>query len=81
MICAGKPYPSDVSDEEWVLVAPYLTLLPKEAGQRERSLWEGFNGLPYLIKTGAPGRWMNAGCFKELAHHLRAVLRLAAGRN
>ncbi|WP_408906187.1 transposase, partial [Roseomonas marmotae] len=22
-----KPYPSDVSDEEWALVAPYLTLL------------------------------------------------------
>src|SRR3712207_7695164 len=23
-----KPYPSDVSDEEWALVAPYLVLLP-----------------------------------------------------
>ncbi|HTL90444.1 MAG TPA: IS5/IS1182 family transposase, partial [Leptolyngbya sp.] len=22
-----KPYPSDVSDEEWALVAPYLTLM------------------------------------------------------
>jgi hypothetical protein len=22
-----KPYPSDVSDEEWTLVVPYLTLL------------------------------------------------------
>ncbi|MGJ0507748.1 MAG: transposase, partial [Methylocystis sp.] len=22
-----KPYPSDVSDEEWSLVAPYLTLM------------------------------------------------------
>jgi hypothetical protein len=30
-----KPYPSDVSDEEWALVAPYLTLLPEDAGQRE----------------------------------------------
>jgi hypothetical protein len=25
---ARKPYPSDVSDDEWALVAPYLTLLP-----------------------------------------------------
>ncbi len=27
-----KPYPSDVWDEEWALVAPYLALLPKAAG-------------------------------------------------
>ncbi len=25
-------------------------------------------------------RWLNAGCFEELAHDLRAVLRLASGR-
>src|ERR671917_1597783 len=93
-----KPYPSDVSDEEWALVAPYLTLMPEESGQREHSLREVFNGLRYIIKTGAPWRWMpndlppwaavyqqaqrwlNAGCFEELAHDLRAVLRLAAGR-
>ncbi|HEY7020151.1 MAG TPA: IS5/IS1182 family transposase, partial [Ktedonobacterales bacterium] len=25
------PYPTDVSDEEWTLVAPYLTLLPEDA--------------------------------------------------
>lgn len=30
-----KPYPSDVSDEEWALVVPYLTLLREDAGQRE----------------------------------------------
>ena len=29
-----KPYPSDVSDEESALVAPYLALLPEDAGQR-----------------------------------------------
>ncbi len=98
MTSARKPYPSDVSDEEWALVAPYLTLLPEEAGQREHSLREVFNGLRYIIKTGAPWRWMpndlppwaavyqqaqrwlNAGCFEQLAHDLRAVLRLAAGR-
>jgi transposase len=98
MTSARKPYPFDVSDEEWALVAPYLTLLPEEAGQREHSLREVFNGLRYIIKTGAPWRWMpndlppwaavyqqaqrwlNTGCFEELAHDLRAVLRLAAGR-
>lgn len=40
---AGKPYPSDVSDEEWEFVAPYLTLLPLDAGQRNYPLREVFN--------------------------------------
>lgn len=51
-----KPYSSDVSDEEWAFVAPYLTLLPEDAGQRHYSLREVFNGLRYLIKSGAPWR-------------------------
>ncbi len=55
---ARKPYPSDVSDDEWALAAPYLTLLPEAAGQREHGLREVFNGLRYVLKTGAPWRWM-----------------------
>jgi transposase len=51
-------YPSDVSDDEWALLAPYLTLLREDAGQREHSLREVFNGLRYVVKTGAPWRWM-----------------------
>ena len=58
MNLAPKPYPSDVSDEEWALVAPYLTLLPEDAGQRTHSLREVFNGLRYVIKTGAQWRQM-----------------------
>lgn len=27
-----KPYPSDVSDEQWAPVVPYLTLLPEDSG-------------------------------------------------
>jgi transposase len=53
-----KSYPSDVSDDEWALVAPYLALLPEESGQRCYPLREVFNGLRYIIKTGAPWRWM-----------------------
>lgn len=53
-----KPYPSDVSDEEWSLVVPYLTLQREDAGQREHSLREVFNGLRYIVKTGGPWRWM-----------------------
>ncbi|KQT63276.1 hypothetical protein ASG54_08415 [Aureimonas sp. Leaf460] len=42
-------YPSDVSDEEWALVAPYLTLLREDAGQREHTLREAFNGLRFGV--------------------------------
>ena len=53
MEIARISYPSDVSDAEWALIAPYLTLLPEDAKQREYPLREAFNGLRYIIKTGA----------------------------
>jgi hypothetical protein len=40
-----KPYPSDVSDEEWDFVASYLTLISEAAPQRRRDLREVLNGL------------------------------------
>jgi transposase len=52
------PYPTDVSDDEWAFVAPYLTLLPEEAGQRSYSLREVFNGLRWIARAGAPWRLM-----------------------
>src|SRR6186713_3579047 len=53
-----KPYPSDVSDDEWAFVAPYLALAPEDAPQRVYSLREVFNGLRYLVKTGGQWRWL-----------------------
>ena len=53
-----KPYPSDVSDEEWAFVAPYLTLMTEDAPQRKYSLREVFNGLRWIVRTGAPWRMM-----------------------
>jgi transposase len=53
-----KPYPSDVSDEEWAFVAPYLSLMTEEAPQRTHALREVVNGLRYGVKTGAPWRWL-----------------------
>lgn len=58
MTSSRKAYPSDVSDEEWALVAPYLTLLSEDCPQRSHRLREVFNGLRYIVKTGAPWRWM-----------------------
>src|SRR5438270_6159900 len=33
-----KRYPSDVTDEEWAFVAPYLTLMRQDAPQRDHDL-------------------------------------------
>jgi transposase len=93
-----KPYPSDVSDDEWAFAAPYLALLPEGAGQRRHDLRAVFNALRWVVRTGAQWRylpndfppweavyqqarrWLAAGVFEQMAHDLRAVLRVAAGR-
>jgi len=94
-----KPYPSDVSDAEWELVAPYLTLMIEDAPQREYPLREVFNGLRWMVRSGATWRmipndlptwnvvyqqmqrWIKAQVFEVIANDLRAVLRIAEGRN
>lgn len=53
-----RPYPSDVSDEEWHFVAPYLALMREDASQREYDLREVFNGLRWMVRTGSPWRYM-----------------------
>lgn len=53
-----KPYPSDVTDEEWAFVAPYLILMKEDAPQREHDLREVFNGLRWIVRTGSQWRLM-----------------------
>jgi transposase len=53
-----KPYPTDVSDDEWAFVAPYLTLMREDASQREHSLREVFNGVRYVARAGGAWRMM-----------------------
>ena len=53
-----KGYPSDVSDDEWAFVAPYLTLMREDAPQREHDLREVFNGLRWIVRAGAAWRMM-----------------------
>lgn len=93
-----KAYPTDVSDDEWAFVAPYLALLPVESGQRVHDLRRVFDGLRYIVKTGGQWRmmphdlppwaavyqqarrWVAARVFEHMADDLRAVLRVAAGK-
>ncbi|MGF6735664.1 transposase [Paraburkholderia youngii] len=51
-----RPYPTDVSDEEWYFAAPYLTLMNKDAPQRRYELREMFNALRWIVRAGAPWR-------------------------
>lgn len=53
-----KPYPSDVTDDEWNFCVAYLTLMKEDAPQREHVLRELFNGLRWLVRTGSPWRLM-----------------------
>uniref|UniRef100_UPI0005B28C4C IS5 family transposase n=1 Tax=Methylobacterium sp. B34 TaxID=95563 RepID=UPI0005B28C4C len=76
---ARQPYPSDVSDEEWALVAPYLTLLREDAGQREHALREVFNGLRYVVMSGCPWRLMPHDLPPWFAVYQQAQRWLSAG--
>ena len=53
-----KPYPTDVSDEEWAFVAPYLSLIRQDAPQRRHDPREVFNGLRWIVRTGSPWRYL-----------------------
>src|ERR1043165_5263351 len=53
-----RAYPSDVTDEEWSFVAPYLTLMTEDASQREHDLREVFDAMRWIVRTGSPWRYM-----------------------
>jgi len=57
-----KAYRSDVSDDEWASVAPYLTLMTEEAPRRSHHLREVFNGLRWIARVEAPWRMMPKTC-------------------
>ena len=55
-VLSRKPYPTDVSDDEWAFVAPYLALVREDAPQRCHDLREVFNALRWIVRAGAPWR-------------------------
>lgn len=55
---ACKGCPSDVCDDEWAFIAPYLTLMTPDSPQRRYDLREVFNALRYLVRGGIPWRML-----------------------
>ena len=55
-----KPYPTDISDEEWAFVAPYIALLREDAAQREHPLREVSNALRWMVRPGRVGAYPRA---------------------
>lgn len=53
-----KPYPSTITDDEWAFVAPYLTLCREDARQRAYPSREVYNALRWMVRAGAPWRWL-----------------------
>jgi len=53
-----KPYPTDVTDEEWSFAAAYLTLMNEDAPQRRYELREMFNALRWMARAGASWRML-----------------------
>jgi transposase len=74
-----KPYPTDVSDEEWHFVAPYLTLMDTTAPQRHHDLREVFNALRWIVRAGAPWRMLPTNFPPWEAVYQQARRWLAAG--
>jgi transposase len=58
MNTARKSYPSDVSDAEWELLLPYVSLMREDAPQREYPLRDLFNALRYVVRTGCQWRYL-----------------------
>ncbi len=73
-----KAYPSDVSDDGWAFIAPYLTLMREDAPQRLYPLRELFDGLRYIVRTGVQWRWMPHdlppwhACYEQAQRWLKA---------
>jgi transposase len=51
-------YQTDVTDEEWAVVVPYLALCREDAAQRDYPLRAVFNALRYVAKTGCHWRML-----------------------
>jgi transposase len=51
-------YPSDLTDDEWELVAPLIPPAKRGGRKREKDERELVNGIMYVLSTGCPWRYV-----------------------
>lgn len=53
-----KPYPSDLTDEQWAIILPMLPKPRRLGRKRSTDMREVFNAIFYLNKTGCPWEYL-----------------------
>jgi len=76
---ARTAYPSDVKDDEWAFVAPYLASMDAAAPRRRHDLREVFDGLRYVARGGLQWRMMPNDLPPWEAVHQQTRRWMAAG--
>jgi putative transposase len=89
-----KPYPSDLTNEQWEVIRPLLPAAKPGGRPRSVDLREVVNALLYVLRTGLPHdlvpwgtawayfrRWRNDGTLERLHDDLRTQVRQAVGRD
>ena len=51
-----RPYPTEITEDAWAFVAPYLTVIATQSPQRQYDVRVMFNALRWIIRAGAPWR-------------------------
>src|ERR1019366_1873543 len=54
----GMRYPSDVTDEEWELIAPLIPSAKRGGGKRRVDMRAVMNGMMYVLSTGCQWRYI-----------------------
>src|SRR5258708_33614276 len=72
-------YVTDVADEEWLFVLPYLLLSREDNGSRQHDLRAIFNAVRYVVKGGNQWR-LTAHYLTPLAAAGHQGARLVRGR-
>ena len=76
-----KCYPSDMTDEEWEVIAPLMPKPGRRGRPREVEFREVINAVRYLVRSGCGWRMLPIDCVEEVRGVARCVGRLKrAGR-
>ena len=73
------PYPTDVTDDEWAFVAPYLALMRPDAPRRVHEPREAYDALRWIVRVEAPWRLLLTNFPPWLAVYQQARRWIGAG--